>query len=178
MEDFVINSMVNPTALTKNSKYIGSIFEDRLMIPFMSIKMGKSVIDAIGDVTHRMNNFNFPVIVFHGKADTIANYEDSRRFVYSKVAPFKQIHLFENGFHELQHDVEKDELLECSMRFIESLPNKLPVGRLNVFPIEIRKKKMTKHYIAIAIIVLLLVIKRAKNISIIGSIMGLFRKSK
>lgn len=43
MEDFVINSMVNPTALTKNSKYISSIFEDRLMIPFLSVKMGKSI---------------------------------------------------------------------------------------------------------------------------------------
>jgi hypothetical protein len=44
MEDIIINSMVNPTALTKNNKFIQTIFEDRLMIPFLSLNMGKSIV--------------------------------------------------------------------------------------------------------------------------------------
>lgn len=36
--------MVNPTALTKNNKYMHTIFEDRLMIPFLSVKMAKSIV--------------------------------------------------------------------------------------------------------------------------------------
>ena len=43
MEDIIINSMVNPTALTKNNKFIQTVFEDRLMIPFLSVNMGKSI---------------------------------------------------------------------------------------------------------------------------------------
>ena len=64
MEDFVVNSMVNPTALTKNNKYISSIFEDRLMIPFLSVKMGKSIIDAVETVKKRKNEFNFPSVSY------------------------------------------------------------------------------------------------------------------
>jgi hypothetical protein len=43
LEDVIVNSMVNPTALTKNNKFIQTIFEDRLMIPFLSLNMGKSI---------------------------------------------------------------------------------------------------------------------------------------
>jgi hypothetical protein len=39
--------MINPTALTKNNKYMQNIFEDRLMIPFVGVKMAKSIIQAI-----------------------------------------------------------------------------------------------------------------------------------
>lgn len=44
MEDFVANSMVNPTALTKSNKHIQTIFSDRLMIPFLSVRMGRSIL--------------------------------------------------------------------------------------------------------------------------------------
>lgn len=35
LEDIVINSMIHPTALTKNNEYIKKCFGDRLMIPFL-----------------------------------------------------------------------------------------------------------------------------------------------
>lgn len=47
LDDIIINSMVNPTALTKNNNFIRTIFEDRLMIPFLSVNMAKSIFEAI-----------------------------------------------------------------------------------------------------------------------------------
>lgn len=35
LEDIVVNSMIHPTALTKNNEYIKKCFGDRLMIPFL-----------------------------------------------------------------------------------------------------------------------------------------------
>ena len=35
LEDIVVNSMIHPTALTKNDDYIKKCFGDRLMIPFL-----------------------------------------------------------------------------------------------------------------------------------------------
>jgi acylglycerol lipase len=43
LADFIVNSRVNPTALTKKTKYLHTIFDDRLMIPFMSVKMAKYI---------------------------------------------------------------------------------------------------------------------------------------
>jgi hypothetical protein len=36
--------MINPTALTKVNRHIHSVFGDRLMIPFLSVKMARSMI--------------------------------------------------------------------------------------------------------------------------------------
>lgn len=47
LADFIINSRVNPTALTKKTKYLHTIFDDRLMIPFMSVKMAKYIFEGV-----------------------------------------------------------------------------------------------------------------------------------
>jgi alpha-beta hydrolase superfamily lysophospholipase len=74
LEDLIINSMVNPTALTKNNKFMHNIFEDRLMIPFLSVKMAKSLFVSIEWVQRNWNKFNIPVIVFHGKKDSVVDH--------------------------------------------------------------------------------------------------------
>ena len=69
--------------------------------------------------------------------------------------------------------------MEKSIKFIESLPLKPVFGKVNVLPIEVKRKKDNKYiYIAIVIAVLLLILKRAKNISILQMLMGLISKSK
>lgn len=55
LDDIIVNSMVNPTALTKNNKFIQTIFEDRLMIPFLSINMGKSIFEAFDYFNEHFN---------------------------------------------------------------------------------------------------------------------------
>lgn len=74
LEDLILNGMINPTALTKNNKYLHNIFEDRLMLPFLSAKMAKSLFEGVEFVQEHMDKFNYPVIVFHGKEDAICNY--------------------------------------------------------------------------------------------------------
>jgi alpha-beta hydrolase superfamily lysophospholipase len=53
LSDFIVNSQVNPTALTKKKKNIHTIFEDRLILPFMSVKMAKHIFDAIDYVSKK-----------------------------------------------------------------------------------------------------------------------------
>jgi hypothetical protein len=62
-----------------------TIFGDRLMLPFMSVKMAKYIFDAIEYVQKNGDDFRYPVKVFHGKLDTVTDPELSRKFVYNKV---------------------------------------------------------------------------------------------
>lgn len=89
LSDFIVGSQVNPTALTKKKEFMHTIFGDRLMLPFMSIKMAKHIFEALDYVAKNQNNFRFPVKVFHGKLDTVTNCEKSRSFVYDVVKPYK-----------------------------------------------------------------------------------------
>lgn len=122
LEDLIINAMINPTALTKNNKYMHNIFEDRLMLPFLSAKMAKSMFDSVDWVQKRMHSFAFPVIVFHGKKDSVLSYKYSKNFVEKQITPYRKLFLFERGYHELQHDEEKDEMLDNALKFVTELP--------------------------------------------------------
>ena len=66
LEDLILNGMINPTALTKNNKYLHKIFEDRLMLPFLSARMAKSLFEGVSDFQKNKHKFNYPLIVFHG----------------------------------------------------------------------------------------------------------------
>ena len=99
LSDFIVNSRVNPTALTKKTN-----LDDRMMLPFMSVKMAKYIFEALDFVKAHQDEFRYPIKIFHGKLDTVTNPEDSRDFIYKKVKPFKELHLFSEGYHELQHD--------------------------------------------------------------------------
>ena len=70
-----------------------------------------------------MNNFHYPILILHGKEDTVTSCEGSKHFIFSKMRPLKELKLFDHGYHELQHDVEKGELLEKSLDFIGRIRN-------------------------------------------------------
>lgn len=73
LSDFIVNSKVNPTALTKDKQQMHTIFSDRLMLPFMSVKMAKHIFDAIEYVKTNARNFNLPICIIHGKQDTVTD---------------------------------------------------------------------------------------------------------
>lgn len=99
LSEFIVNAKVNPTCLTKKSKYLHTIFEDRMMLPFLCVNMTKSIFESISYVDEHMNDFRYPIIIFHGKQDQLTDYQNSRKFIYTKVRPFKECVLFENGYH-------------------------------------------------------------------------------
>jgi esterase/lipase len=66
--------------------------------------MAKSLFVSIEWVQRNWDRFNIPAIVFHGKKDSVVDYEGSKKFVYNHIEPYKQLFLFDNGYHELQHD--------------------------------------------------------------------------
>ena len=71
LSDFIVGSQVNPTALTKNKQFMHTIFGDRLMLPFMSVKMAKHIFEALDYVKKKGDDFRYPIIIFHGKQDTV-----------------------------------------------------------------------------------------------------------
>jgi alpha-beta hydrolase superfamily lysophospholipase len=72
--------MVNPTALTKNNAYLKHVFGDRLMIPFLGLNMASSLLLGTEYLKENAPKFNKPIIILHGKQDSVTNYHDSIYF--------------------------------------------------------------------------------------------------
>ena len=89
-----------------------------------------------------MKEFSFPIMIFHGKLDSICSYKESKKFIECKMGEHRKLHLFEYGYHELQHDEEKDELLKLALNYLEELPKslKVPFGRIVESELRFRPK--------------------------------------
>ena len=66
--------------------------------------MARSILIAIEQVFKNASSFKTPIMLFHGKNDSVANYKSSMEF-FEKVGSLKKnLKIFDNGYHELQHD--------------------------------------------------------------------------
>ena len=72
--------MINPTALTKNNFFLKKVFNDRLMIPFLGMNMGKSIIEATVYVMSNAYKFSHPLLMIHGLKDVVTNPNDTIKF--------------------------------------------------------------------------------------------------
>ncbi|CAK82046.1 unnamed protein product (macronuclear) [Paramecium tetraurelia] len=149
LEDMVVNSMVNPTALTKNNNQLKHSFGDRLMIPFCGLNMAASILSQVKMMKSYSHLFNKPLLILHGKQDAVTNYHDSVYFFESCKSQEKALKLFENGYHELQHDEECDELMSITLDWLQRrLDNAKILGNVptvvNVHPLKRKSNRKWK----------------------------------
>ncbi|CAD8048712.1 unnamed protein product [Paramecium sonneborni] len=149
LEDLVINTNVNPTSMSKNNQHIQRIFEDRLIMPFLGVGMARSIYKTLPFIFKNGELFQFPLIIFHGKQDTQSSYEDSVKFFKLVGSKDKIIKLFDEGYHELQHDEEFQSIkLQLNEWIKIRLANSIPFGILsqprlqNGIPMKKNKKKL------------------------------------
>lgn len=74
LEDVVVNSLINPTALTKNNYHIKKQFGDRLMIPFLGMNMARNIIECTEYIIPHANEYFylFIFIYFNRKLGSIS----------------------------------------------------------------------------------------------------------
>ncbi|CAD8043714.1 unnamed protein product [Paramecium primaurelia] len=170
LEDLVINTNVNPTSLSKNNQHIQRIFEDRLVMPFLGVGMARSIYKTLPFIFKNSVQFQFPIIIFHGKQDTQSSYENSVQFINQVGSKDKQIKLFDEGYHELQHDEEFQCIKQQLNEWIKiRLENSVPFGILSQprlligIPIQKNRKKLIICLLILLIIYFLTVfIKKSK----------------
>ncbi|CAD8171470.1 unnamed protein product [Paramecium octaurelia] len=127
MEDLVINTKLNITGMSKNDQHIQRCFEDKLMMPLLGIGMAKSILETLNYMESKVQTFKYPILILHGKQDAVSSYHESVRFYEKCGSQDKSIKLFENGYHELQHDFEFIEMKQiiiewCSLRLQKAEP--------------------------------------------------------
>ncbi|KRX08668.1 hypothetical protein PPERSA_07480 [Pseudocohnilembus persalinus] len=139
LEDIVVNSMIHPTALTKNNLYIRKCFGDRLMAPFIGLSMAKSILEGTEYAIPNAYKFSKPVLMVHGKLDMVTSHFDSIQFFNkcSSQDQHKELILFDDGYHELQHDQECQELKERVLQWMNKIYQ-------NQRPFDIQAQKQIK----------------------------------
>ncbi|MCX8063610.1 MAG: lysophospholipase [Candidatus Hydrogenedentes bacterium] len=109
---FLPVSKVDNTGLSKDPEAVRKADEDPLCY-HRSVKAwtGHIFIEVINQIHSDMKKISLPLLILHGKKDSIVPYIGSVVLYQNVSSKDKTLELFEDGYHELWNDYEKDDFI-------------------------------------------------------------------
>jgi len=109
---FSIDTNLNAEHISRDSNVVKEYLEDTLVHSKASARFGTELTAAIEWTQSHASEFTLPLMVIHGTADGLVPVEGSQEF-YDRVAlPDKELHLYEDGYHESHNDIHKETVLK------------------------------------------------------------------
>jgi acylglycerol lipase len=117
-----------PTGLDKNAisqdKEVVAVYSaDPLVHDRMSLGFGKTMLGVIGWTFKHAKEFSLPLLLMHGKSDTIA-YPSGSEEIAAQVKEDCKLVLWENGWHELHNEPFKVEVFKTMIAWMDGLAAK------------------------------------------------------
>ena len=111
---------LSPTGLSRIPEQVQAFLSDRLIYHGgMPARLAASILFTSRDNWARYRGWQIPTLAFHGTADTITEFEGSRRFVDAISSPDKTLHVVHGGYHELLNDLGAEETLRVVLTWVE-----------------------------------------------------------
>jgi len=105
--------------LTRDTKEIEKFRDDPLVHnDAISFLLAATALDAMQDILAGMENWTVPTMVLHGNEDSYCDWKASEKFVKGIKSEDKTFGVYEEGRHELLHDLEGDAVLERVLEWI------------------------------------------------------------
>jgi acylglycerol lipase len=110
----------NVEGLTRNAGEIQKYWDDPLFHKDpISFLLAATALDAVQDVRAGEGNWTVPTLVLHGNVDAYCDWKASEKFVKSIASDDKEFGVYEEGRHEILHDLEGDAVLKRIMDWID-----------------------------------------------------------
>lgn len=99
-------------ALSKDQDEIEAYSKDPMIHDKVSTRFSLEFMETGEWALEHASTLKIPMLLLHGTKDRITSHEASKEFA-ERAGSNAEIHLIENGFHELHHDVERQELFKA-----------------------------------------------------------------
>jgi alpha-beta hydrolase superfamily lysophospholipase len=117
-----LHNGVRPADLSRDPEIVRSVLNDPLYHYRISARLGIDILNAGVWALDHADQFPLPLLIMHGTADRLTSYEASREFA-SKVKTDCTLKLWDNLYHELHNEPEKDQVLEFITNWIRERLN-------------------------------------------------------
>jgi alpha-beta hydrolase superfamily lysophospholipase len=114
-----IASGLDPKGISRDEKVVQAYNNDPLVHDKISLGFGKVMIGVTAWTLAHAGEFSLPLLLLHGKADTIAFPSSSTEF----AAPLKEkctLVLWEDAYHELHNESEKAEVFKTMTLWMDA----------------------------------------------------------
>jgi len=103
-------------AISRDKNEVKKYNDDSLIHDKVSPMFVFSVKDAGEWAIENANKLDVPMLILHGTGDRITDYKASETFVQNTQKA--SLKLFEDGYHELHHDLCRDEFIETVLNWL------------------------------------------------------------
>lgn len=112
-----LSSELDVTAISRNIDEVKHYNEDSLIHDKVSPMFTFPIIEAGEWAVQNANNLQTPSLILHGTGDRITDYKASEEFC--KNTKHAELYVFENGYHELHHDLCKEEFIQTIIKWLD-----------------------------------------------------------
>jgi acylglycerol lipase len=114
---------LDQNAISQDKEVVAIYAADPLVHDRMSLGFGKIMLSAIRWTFEHAKEFSLPLLLMHGKSDTIA-YPSGSEEIASLAKEKCQLVLWENGWHELHNEPFKEEVFKTMIAWMEGIAEK------------------------------------------------------
>jgi acylglycerol lipase len=107
-------------AISQDKEVVVTYVADPLVHDRMSLGFGKSMLGVIRWTLEHAKEFSLPLLLMHGKSDSIAFPSSSTEFA-ALVKENCQLVLWEDGWHELHNEPFKEEVFKTMISWMDGL---------------------------------------------------------
>ena len=115
-----LNNGININGISKNLQVIKDYIDDPLTHSKISIQLSLDLVSSGIFALENSKNITVPMLVFHGSNDKLTSYSASKKLVENAGSNIKFIG-FNDAYHEIHNEPEKDELLINIFNWINSI---------------------------------------------------------
>ena len=115
-----LSSGIKLNGISKNLQVIKDYINDPLNHNKVSIQLGLDIVSSGIYALENSQYITVPMLVFHGKNDELTSYSASKKLVENSGPNIKFIG-FNDAYHEIHNEPEKDELLINIFNWINSI---------------------------------------------------------
>jgi len=106
--------------VSRDKKVVDKYIRDPLVLKKISIKLYyEFLIKGIEWLQKNIDKFEYNCLIIHGKEDKIVNYKSSVRFENKIKSNDKKIILYDNLYHEILNEKEKDNVIKDILVWID-----------------------------------------------------------
>jgi alpha-beta hydrolase superfamily lysophospholipase len=116
-----LQSGLDATAISRDTAIVEAYKDDPLVHYNASLGFGKAALQAIDLCFKRATEFPVPLLIMHGKSDTIAYSSGSEEFAALLKAAGKEValKLWNDLYHEVHNEPEKEEVFKFMVAWLE-----------------------------------------------------------
>jgi len=106
--------------VSRDKRVVDKYISDPLVLKKISIKLYyEFLIKGIGWIQNNIRKFDYNCLIIHGKEDKIINYKSSVRFEKKIKSNDKKIIIYDNLYHEILNEKEKNIIIKDILRWVE-----------------------------------------------------------